>query len=69
MDGAACNVVYVDRAVKEDGVLNTSHFGVDGAATPSWVSGPIRETLSLLIDAFGEGMAPMGSRPRDIHCG
>lgn len=57
MDSVACNVVYVDRGVKEDCVVDGSHFRDDGSAIPPWLSDPLRGTLSLLTGAFGEGKA------------
>ena len=52
METTACNVLYVDRRVREDRYIDRSQV-LDQV---DWESSHIAENAKLLVDAFGEGM-------------
>ncbi|KAI0128919.1 3'5'-cyclic nucleotide phosphodiesterase [Xylariales sp. AK1849] len=51
MDSATCNVIYVDRNVRDDTLLSASSTETDVTAALG-ETGQLRANLSLLIDAF-----------------
>ena len=53
MDHATCNVLYVDRNVREDRYLTASKG--DSAAGAEWETELIAENVKLLLHVFGEG--------------
>lgn len=69
MDGATCNVLYVDRNVREDGIASarkTNPTG-DGASPPQqWAEGRTLENINLLIEAFGEGECAPLLKPKCV---
>ena len=52
METTACNVLYVDRRVREDRYIDRSQV-LDQV---DWESSHIAENAKLLVDVFGEGM-------------
>ena len=52
METTACNVLYVDRRVREDRYIDRSQV-LDQI---DWESSHIAENAKLLVDVFGEGM-------------
>ena len=65
MEHASCNVLYVDRNVREDRYLNISRG--DTAADVGSEPGHIAENARLLLAVFGEGLLTHpGLLPRQI---
>ncbi len=61
MDTDTCNVVYVDRSVREDRVVRLHPNGAGhlrGAGSDSddqWESPSLRDNVGLLLEVFGQG--------------
>jgi 3',5'-cyclic-nucleotide phosphodiesterase len=79
MDYAACNVVYVDRAAKEDKLVRRDDVipsvssidisdQVDGQAHSRRHSFTLEENLQTLLATFSEGMSTMPSALRLAPC-
>lgn len=54
MERAACNVIYVDRNVCEEGLIHSLASKAKNDP-PSWESGEARQAIQPLLDAFGDG--------------
>jgi hypothetical protein len=55
MERATCNILYVDRNLREDRYLNKADGDV--LALAEWESKDIEENVKLLLDVFGEGLS------------
>jgi 3',5'-cyclic-nucleotide phosphodiesterase len=77
MDYAACNVVYVDRAAKEDKLVKREDVipsvssiiipdQIDGQAHSRPHSFTLEENLQTLLATFGEGMLMKSSVSRRL---
>jgi hypothetical protein len=55
MEPGTCNVLYIDRNVKEDRCLSSFE---DSTTTEDagWESSHIAENVKLLLNVFGEGL-------------
>lgn len=59
MDSTICNVIYVDRAVRQERLIRPSDDKpLDALESPS-----LEENVSLLLDVFGHGMFCVGPAP------
>ena len=78
MECEACNVVYVDRAVREDKLVTRedlissaltsnplNHLG-DGPLVPGRVT--LNDNLQTLLGMFNEGLSRLPSLPRPGAC-
>ena len=55
MTSSICNVIYVDRRVREDRIVLSNPADVNSAAA-EWESPSLQENVSLLSGVFGDGM-------------
>lgn len=66
MDSATCNVIYVDRNVRDDTELRTLSTVSDVTAVLG-ESTELQANLKLLVDAFREGMSGAVMRVSTVY--
>lgn len=60
MENAACNLIYVDRSIRQDRIVRASSYNSDGTEGPlagssDYETQALRENVQLLLEFIGDG--------------